>query len=161
MPTETAIGRVHELGHVVLYVRDIERSLTFYRDLLGWAVRPMPNYPRGVAGFRAGDTHHDLLLLEVGEDAAPLPSGPRVGMYHFGVKVGHTDAELKDVVDRVRSRPDLGRVQGLVDAGYIHSAYISDPDGNEIEAYVDIPGADWDDPDLFNMRTAVRRALEL
>jgi len=50
---------------------------------------------------------------------------------------------------------------GLVDAGYIHSAYISDPDGNEIELYVDIPGADWDDPDLFNMDKAVRRPLDL
>jgi len=40
-----SVGKVHELGHLVLYLHNIERALTFYRDLLGWPVRPMPGYP--------------------------------------------------------------------------------------------------------------------
>src|SRR3954466_11494352 len=86
--------RVKELGHVVLYVRSLERSIAFYRDVLGWPMVMSPSAFRA-AGFRAGDTHHDLLLIEVGAHAAPIPSGRRVGMYHFGVKVGDSDDELR------------------------------------------------------------------
>lgn len=59
-PADRPPGRVRELGHIVLYVADLERSLAFYRDLLGW---PVAFAPEGVpaVGFSAGATHHDLL----------------------------------------------------------------------------------------------------
>ena len=66
---------VKELGHLVLYVRDVERSRRFYRDVLGWDEVDAPM--QGAALFSSGRTHHELLLLEVGEDAAPLPQGRR------------------------------------------------------------------------------------
>ena len=70
---------VKELGHLVLYVRDIDRSAAFYRDVLGWSQIQMPaNGPLGrlpVAAFTSGRTHHELLLIEVGENAQPQPSG--------------------------------------------------------------------------------------
>ncbi len=68
-----SLGRVRELGHVVLYVTDLDRSLAFYRDILGWPVVHQPPGLFRYAGFRAGNTHHDLLLIEVGPDAAPVP----------------------------------------------------------------------------------------
>ena len=66
---------VRELGHIVLYVRDVKRSADFYRDVLGWRqIMPEPGAdPAGVAAFSSGRTHHELLLIEVGPDATPIP----------------------------------------------------------------------------------------
>src|ERR671914_1235944 len=136
---------VQELGHIVLYVRDIERSVRFYRDVLGWRQIGLPSAPRFPAAmFSGGRTHHELLLIEVGPDATPIPPGRRVGLYHFGLKVGDSDEEL---VAMLRRLEDAGvAVGGAADHGMTHSLYIADPDGNEIELYVDVPGADWNDP---------------
>ena len=131
-----------ELGHAVLYVRDLERSRHFYGDILG-----LPEigaaFP-GAAGFSGGRTHHELLLIEVGSSAAPVPEGRRLGMYHFGLKVGDTDDELREARDRVLASGTP--LLGASDHGMTHSLYIADPDGNEIELYIDVPGVRWDDP---------------
>ena len=134
---------VRELGHLVLYVRDIGRSAAFYRDVLGWRqIMPEPGEdPVGAAAFSSGRTHHELLLIEVGADAAPIPSGRRVGMYHFGLKVGETDDELRQALAAVREAG--ATVTGASDHTVTHSLYILDPDGNEIELYIDVPGVDW------------------
>ena len=134
--------QVKELGHIVLYVRDIERSRHFYRDVLGWTEiageGPM-------AMFSSGRTHHELLLLEVGPNAAPVPPGRRVGMYHFGLKIGTTDEELREALQKLA---DAGaNVVGTADHGVTHSLYITDPDGNEIELYIDVQPEVWrEDP---------------
>ena len=56
--------KIEELGHVVLYVRDVERSAAFYRDVLGfrqiWGEGPQ-GFP--AAAFSSGRTHHELLLI--------------------------------------------------------------------------------------------------
>jgi catechol-2,3-dioxygenase len=134
---------VRELGHLVLYVRDLGRSVDFYRDVLGWRqVLPAPGEaPAGAAGFSSGRTHHELLLIEVGGDAAPIPSGRRVGMYHFGLNVGETDDDLRAALAAVQASG--ATVVGSADHTVTHSIYILDPDGNEIELYVDVPGVDW------------------
>ena len=62
---------VKELGHVVLYVRNVERSRKFYRDVLGW--HEIAGVEGAVAAFSSGRTHHELLLIQVGEDATPIP----------------------------------------------------------------------------------------
>jgi catechol-2,3-dioxygenase len=141
-------GGVKELGHVVLYVRDLDRSVRFYRDVLGWR-QLVPEATLGVpaAMFSGGRTHHELLLIEVGADAAPIPAGRRVGLYHFGLKVGDTDDELRAALARLQAAGV--RMVGTADHGMTHSLYIADPDGNEIELYVDVPGVDWNDPDVL------------
>ncbi len=141
---------VRELGHLVLYVRDVGRSATFYRDVLGWRqIMPEPGQdPVGVAAFSSGRTHHELLLIEVGADATPIPPGRRVGMYHFGLTVGETDDDLRGALAEVRKAG--ATVVGASDHTVTHSLYILDPDGNEIELYVDVPGVDWrSDPALI------------
>ena len=145
---------VKELGHIVLYVRDIERSSGFYRDVLGWRqILPDPDEPSTVAPIAAfsapgGRTHHELLLIEVGPEAAAQPSGRRVGLYHFGLKIGDSDDELREALARLEAAGTP--VLGASDHTVTHSLYIADPDGNEIELYVDVPGVDWrSDPALI------------
>jgi len=142
---------VKELGHLVLYVRNLSRSAAFYRDVLGWRqLAPGAEFGFPAAAFSApsGRTHHELLLIEVGEDAAPVPGGRRVGLYHFGLKVGETDDDLREAMARVREAG--ATIVGASDHTVTHSLYILDPDGNEIELYVDVPGVDWrSDPALI------------
>ncbi|MDH2903597.1 MAG: VOC family protein [Actinomycetota bacterium] len=152
---------IKELGHLVLFVRDLSTSAHFYRDVLGWRPILDESTQRGsvVAAFNApgGRTHHELLLIEVGPSAAVLPTGRRVGMYHFGLKIGTSDDELRDALEVLRAN-DVALV-GATDHGMTHSLYIVDPDGNEIELYVDVPGVDWEDPSWFT--TSSPRPLHL
>ena len=145
---------VRELGHLVLYVRDIERSARFYRDVLGWrqivggpSDEGVLTFPAAAFSAPSGRTHHELLLIEVGPDAAAQPVGRRVGMYHFGLKVGDSDDELREALESLRRAGTP--VVGASDHTVTHSLYIEDPDGNEIELYVDVAGVDWrNDPSL-------------
>jgi catechol-2,3-dioxygenase len=105
--------------------------------------------------FSGGRTHHELLLIEVGPDAAPIPAGRRVGLYHFGLKVGDTDDELRAALARLQ---EAGvPLEGTADHGMTHSLYLADPDGNEIELYIDVEGVDWDDPEVLMSRPQALR----
>jgi len=134
---------VKELGHIVLYVSDLKRSRHFYGDVLGW--KQVAEMGDMAAIFSSGRTHHELLLLEVGPSAAPVPPGRRLGLYHFGLKVGETDDELREVLDTLRR--EGVPIVGMADHTVTHSVYITDPDGNEIELYIDVQPETWrDDP---------------
>jgi len=146
---------VKELGHIVLYVRDLETSRHFYRDVLGW--HEIGSQGGQMAMYSSGRTHHELLLIEVGPDARPIPSGRRVGMYHFGLKIGSTDDELREALQTLTEAS--ANVIGSADHGVTHSLYISDPDGNEIELYIDVQPEAWrEDPAAVLVPT---RALRL
>jgi catechol-2,3-dioxygenase len=154
--------QVRELGHIVLYVRDLENSSRFYRDVLGWSPLLDGSMPLGRRPFAAfnsssGRTHHELLLIEVGPGAAAPPPGRRVGMYHFGLKVGDSDDELREAVAVLRAH-DV-EIVGATDHGVTHSLYVKDPDGNEVELYVDVPGVDWGDRELWT--SPILRPLRL
>jgi len=139
--------QVKELGHLVLYVRDLDRSRQFYRDVLGWKeITPTSGEPPfRAAAFSSGRTHHELLLIEVGPSATPIPRGRRLGMYHFGLKIGDSDAELREARDQLAAAG--ARLVGSADHGVTHSLYLEDPDGNEIELYIDVQPARWkEDP---------------
>ena len=146
---------VKELGHIVLYVRDLERSRRFYGEVLGW--KEVARLGGQGAVFSSGRTHHELLLLEVGSGATPIPPAPRVGMYHFGLKIGETDEELRQALDEL---VEAGvTVNGSADHTVTHSLYIEDPDGNEIELYIDVQPERWrEDPQAI---VAAPRALRL
>jgi len=135
---------VKELGHLVLYVSDLERSRKFYGDVLGWK-EVASGFDGHAAVFSSGRTHHELLLIEVGPDAAPIPRGRRVGLYHFGLKVGTTDDELRQAIEEMLAAGV--QVVGTADHTVTHSVYIVDPDGNEIEIYIDVQPEIWrEDP---------------
>jgi catechol 2,3-dioxygenase len=135
---------IKELGHLVLYVRDLDKSAAFYGDVLGWKrVAPDEQMPFRAAAFSSGRTHHELLLIEVGPSAAPNPPAPRLGLYHFGLKVGETDDELREALAAITAANV--EVVGAADHTVTHSLYIKDPDGNEIELYIDVQPAVWKD----------------
>jgi catechol 2,3-dioxygenase len=141
---ETDLG-VKELGHIVLYVRNLERSAAFYRDVLGWEAIGSTRPGGGAAAFRSEShrTHHELLLIEVGEEAPLPPRGRRAGLYHFGLKVGTTDDELRAALKKLEE--NNVRIVGSSDHTVTHSLYILDPDGNEIELYIDVQPEVWRD----------------
>jgi catechol-2,3-dioxygenase len=140
---------IKDLGHVVLYVRSLERSGAFYEGVLGFHRIDTGDirFPAAAYVSASGRTHHELLLIEVGEDAAALPAGRRVGLYHIGLKVGDSDDELRAALASLQEHNVT--VVGASDHTVSHSLYIQDPDGNELELYVDVPGVDWKaDPSL-------------
>ena len=133
--------KVEELGHLVLYVKDVQRSASFYGDVLGWHAVIPATTGSPIAAFSSGRTHHELLLIEVGEAATPQARGRHLGLYHFGLKIGDSDDELREALVRLREAGVT--VGGMADHTVSHSLYVADPDGNEIELYVDVPGVDW------------------
>jgi catechol 2,3-dioxygenase len=139
---------VKELGHLVLYVKDLERSAAFYGEVLGWDVAFPVTLGIPAAAFTSGRTHHELLLIEVGDGAAAVPTGRHLGLYHFGLRVGDSDDDLRAMVARLQESGVT--IVGASDHTVTHSLYVLDPDGNEVELYIDVPGVDWrSDPNLI------------
>ncbi|MBM4123648.1 MAG: VOC family protein [Nitrospira sp.] len=131
--------KAHYLGHVVFYVRNLERSLAFYRDLLGFQESGRI-FCGAAAALTSGRTHHELLLIEVGEAPAP-PPGRRLGLYHIGIKVGDSLDELREAKREVE-RAGIP-ISGMSDHTVSQSLYLQDPDGNEVELYVDADASLW------------------
>lgn len=127
--------QIKELGHVVLYVTDIEKLAAFYRDTLGFREIDRQN---GFAVFSSGRTHHELLLIEVGGDA-PERKKAEPGLYHIGFKVADSTEGLREVYYELKKKRVT--VMGTADHTVTHSIYILDPDGNELELYADVSDA--------------------
>src|SRR4051794_19796739 len=121
---------IHRLNHAVLYVSDVERSVAFYGDVLGF--RTKLAFP-GTAFLQApGSTNdHDLGLFEVGN--APKQQG--IGLYHLAWEV----ESLDDLEDHMVRLADAGALVGMSDHGTTKSLYAKDPDGIEFEVVWLIP----------------------
>ena len=121
---------IFRLNHAVLYVRDLERSVAFYRDVLGFeTVMTMG----GAAAFiqAPGSTNdHDLGLFQIGPGAGPSEAGRHtVGLYHLAWEVD-TLAELARVRDALLQ---AGALVGASDHVTTKALYAQDPDGLEFE----------------------------
>ena len=131
--------KAHYLGHVVFYVKNLEQSLAFYRDLLGFKEIGRV-FDGAAAALTSGRTHHELLLIQV-DDAPGPPAGRRRGLYHIGIKVGDSLDELR------AAKQELERagipIDGMSDHTVSQSLYLRDPDGNEVELYVDADESVW------------------
>ena len=124
--------KVRELGHAVIKVRDRDRSEAFYGGVLGMKLAarhetmPMTFYTLG--------NHHDLALLEVG-DEAPDADRNAPGLFHLAFCVGQTLDDLRAV--RAELEAAGVKIHATIDHVVSKSLYLNDPDGNGVELYVD------------------------
>lgn len=144
--------RIHELGHVVLFVSDLERSANFYRDLLGFNEIHRGS---GTAVFSTGRTHHEMLLIEVG-GTPEIDRRAKPGLYHIGFKIGDGPEAAKQAYRELIEHKVT--IVGTGDHGVTHSIYILDPDGNELELYADVSDSWKTDPRAVMQRV---KALDL
>jgi len=134
-----------QLGHLVLRVRDLERSEKFYTEVLGLEVT---NKRPGQIVFMSagGDSSHELALISVGADA-PGPEQTRVGLYHFAWEMESFE-DLQKLYNEMHEQ-DV-KIGGIGDHGISMGVYFFDPDGNEIEAFFETPKDQWPkDRDIF------------
>src|SRR3989441_3637425 len=132
--------KAQHLGHVVFYVRDLERSLAFYRDLLGFQ-EVGRTFGGKAAALTSGRTHHELLLIEVGEARRP-PAGRRLGLYHIGIKIGDSLDELRKA--KVELEKAGVAITGMSDHTVSQSFFFKQKTAYEIELYVDADPAIWE-----------------
>ena len=128
-----------ELGHVVFYVHELERAVRFYTGVVG-LTETGRIFDGRAAILTGGRTHHELLLIAIGAADGP-PPGKRLGLYHVGWKVGDSLDALRDIVQKL-SDMDYP-IDGMADHLVSQSLYLRDPDGNEVELFVDNPAIDW------------------
>ena len=133
------------LGHVVFYVRDLQTSVAFYTDVVGLELKAYI-FNNRAALLSGGSTHHELLLIQVGSAAGPL-QGKRIGLYHVGWNVGDSLDTLRALYQKLQTMDYA--VDGLSDHTVSQSIYLRDPDGNEVELYVNDPDYDWEHDDSW------------
>ena len=126
------------IGHVHLKVADLERSLKFYRDLLGFELQQY--YGDNAAFISAGGYHHHIgLNTWYSKDAPPAPTRS-AGLFHTAI-LYPTRKELAIVFKRLidASYP----LTGASDHGVSEALYLNDPDKNGVELYWDRPKEQW------------------
>ena len=139
---------IFRLNHAVLYVRNLDETVQFYTQVLGF--RPIGMTPegfRGAAFLQApGSTNdHDLGLFEIGAAAGPSGAGrTTVGLYHLAWEVD-TLTELERVAEALTKADAL---VGSSDHGTTKSLYGRDPNGIEFEIVWLIPSELLDDDAL-------------
>jgi catechol-2,3-dioxygenase len=137
--------RIRSLGHVVLKVRDLERSVPFYGEVLG--LKEVARFPeRRMVFFIIDDNHHDIALVET-DAAAPDAPDASPGLAHVALKIGDSMDELREAKRWLTSHGV--EIDRQVDHTVSQSLYFSDPDGNQLEVFVDNTDRPWDaDPQL-------------
>lgn len=132
IPAQTRIGHVH------LKVSDLQRSLQFYCDLLGFEVTQM--YGGQAAFISAGGYHHHIGLNTWHSKGFPPASVNGVGLYHTAI-LYPTRRDLALIFKRIHKAGYP--LTGASDHGVSEALYLDDPDGNGVELYWDRPKEEW------------------
>jgi len=129
------------VGHVVLKVSNLPEALQFYCDVLGLREVARADFGDGTMAFLStGRNHHDVGLVEVGA-AARRPEPTDIGLYHVALKVGDGLDELRAVKEHLLAKGVT--IQWIADHGVSQSIYVADPDGNNVELFVDASSDVW------------------
>ncbi|WP_262028266.1 VOC family protein [Microvirga sp. Mcv34] len=138
VPASRPIDPGVRIGHVHLKVADLDRALAFYCGVLGFEL--IQRYGTQAAFVSAGGYHHHIgLNTWESKGGSPPPPGS-TGLYHVAI-LYPTRAALADALYRLA---EAGiPLQGASDHGVSEALYLSDPDGNGIELYVDRPEDQW------------------
>ncbi|MBY0376493.1 VOC family protein [Patescibacteria group bacterium] len=133
-----AIHKDVQIGHVHLTVRDLDRSLSFYRDLLGFEVTA--RYGNSAVFLSAGGYHHHLgLNTWAGKGATPPPQG-HTGLYHHAILYPDRKELAKVLQNLIAAKYPI---TGTADHGVSEAIYLNDPDGIGVELYADRPRHTW------------------
>jgi catechol 2,3-dioxygenase len=126
------------IGHVHLTVSDIEKSLAFYRDILGFTVTY--TIDTSAVFLSAGGYHHHLALNTwAGKGATPPPRG-HTGLYHAAILY----PSRRELASALKALLDARYpITGVADHGVSEAIYLTDPDGNGLELYADRPRSEW------------------
>jgi catechol 2,3-dioxygenase len=127
-----------KIGHVHLKVADLERSLAFYCGVLGFQITQ--RYGPGAAFVSAGGYHHHIGLNTWESRGGKAPPPGSTGLYHLAVLYPDRTS-LADALRRLKAHHIP--LDGAADHGVSEALYLSDPDGNGLELYVDRDPAEW------------------
>lgn len=131
-PSKTRIGHIH------LKVSNIEKALSFYRDILGFEITTrMGDH---AVFLSAGSYHHHIALNTWHSEGGERASKSGVGLYHAAI-VYPTRKDLSEVTKRLFEK--AYPITGAADHGVSEAIYLDDPDGNGIELYWDRPREEW------------------
>jgi catechol 2,3-dioxygenase len=128
-----------EIGHAHLIVSNLERSLRFYQNLIGFHIL---NKEKNKATLTT-DGVTPLLVLEERKDAILKPSRT-TGLYHFAILVPNRASLARSLLHLLQSGYPL---QGASDHQFSEAIYLADPDHNGIEIYADRPVEQWERTD--------------
>jgi catechol-2,3-dioxygenase len=143
---------IHRLNHAVLYVREIARSVAFYRDVLGFEVLTELGEQAAFLRAAGSSNDHDLGLFAVGRQAGASEAGRQtVGLYHLAWEVD----TLTDLADLRLRLAEAGALVGTSDHSTTKSLYGQDPDGLEFEVAWIVPADQLDDAALAG-KTQIR-----
>lgn len=125
--------QVMSISKVYLLIKDMNRSLFFYHQVLGLNI--LSHNDKEVL---LGTPHHELVHLT--EDIHALPQSITLGLYHFALLLPNK-IELARMIYRLKEMKYP--VTGASDHGVSEAVYLDDPDGNGIEIYVDREASNW------------------
>jgi catechol 2,3-dioxygenase len=127
--------KIKRVGHLVLKVKDLERSRKFFTEVLNFP--QVGENDRGMLFFSTdvNDNHHMLALREA-KPGTPMPDAEQIGMEHVSFEVA-TFAELQEVYRKFKEH-DV-RFHQTIFHGVAKSIYFYDPDGNLLEVYCNVP----------------------
>lgn len=126
------------IGHIHLKVADLNRSLKFYCDLLGF--KCISSQGDNAAFISAGDYHHNIGLNTWYSKNSVPPSNHKTGLFHFGI-LYPTRRDLAIIYKRLQDHEYP--LTGIADHGVSEALYLSDPDQNGLELYCDRPKEQW------------------
>ncbi len=126
------------IGHVHLKVSDLERSIKFYTEVLGFEVTTRMG--SGAAFLSAGGYHHHIGLNTWESQDGTAPSPKNTGLYHLAILM----PDRKELARALKRLSDhQWPIEGAADHGVSEAVYLRDPDNNGIELYADRPREQW------------------
>lgn len=127
-----------KIGHIHLTVSNLDKALSFYRDLLGFQVTA--RFGKTAVFLSSGNYHHHIALNTWAGEGAPNPPKGFTGLYHFAILF----PSRKDLASAFKNIWESKYpIEGASDHGVSESIYLKDPDGNGVELYADRPIEQW------------------
>jgi catechol 2,3-dioxygenase len=140
-----------KIGHIHLSVANLENSLKFYRDILGFDVTS--KIGDSAVFLSAGGYHHHIALNTWSKLGTRPPAG-HIGLYHFAILYPSREELAKTLQNIIENKYPLS---GAADHDVSEAIYLEDPDGNGVELYVDRPEEKWEKSEKGEIKMSTKR----